>query len=66
MNTVEDLIKHCTDKGFTRGQALRVIKQVVDRAYKGVILKGNEDKVIVDNTRDYWANLNTGSADWRG
>jgi len=66
MNTVEDLIRYYTDKGLTRGQALQAIKQVVDRASKGIILKGNEDKVIADNMRDYWANLNTSSADWRG
>jgi len=40
MNTVEDLIRYYTDTGFTRGRALQSIKQVIDRASKGIILKG--------------------------
>jgi len=61
MKTVEDLIKHYTDKGLTRGQALQSIKQVVDQASKGIILKGNEDKVIADNMRSYWTNQRCGA-----
>jgi len=42
--TAEDLIKYYTDKGLTRGQALQSIKQVVDRASKGIILRGTGDE----------------------
>jgi len=61
MNTVEDLIRHYTDKGLTRGQAIRSIKLATDRASKGVILKGTKDKAIADNMRDYWMHLADGA-----
>jgi len=39
--TLEDLIRyHMQHYGYTRGQALQSIKVVLDRASKGVILKG--------------------------
>ncbi len=53
-NKVEELIRYFMDKGLARGQAIIGIKTALDRASKGVILKGTEDKVIADNMRDYW------------
>ena len=45
MKNLEDLIRYYIQRyGYTRGQALHDIKIVLDRAGKGIILKGNEER----------------------
>lgn len=34
--------------------------------YQKALTANPEDKDIADNMRDFWANLNAGSIDWRG